>query len=177
MLRGATPRKLPQEFTISSGNQYQFTMSSNVVQSAGIGGLVNSVDASSDQVGAAAWNAFDSVNTTGVNGWFAATSSVTSWLRVTLNYAIVVRRYAIVAQTDYPSYAPKTWTFEGSNDGTNWTVLDTRSAQPNWATNEKRSYTFSNGIAYTQYRIQITLVENVVSGNGCACIGELEIYD
>ena len=51
-------------------------------------------------------------------------------------------------------YSPKNWTFEGSNDGTNWTILDTRTNENTWPTitgtvastsiNQSNLYTITN---------------------------------
>lgn len=176
-LRFMSPRRLPQSFTISSGNQYYFGMSDNTTQDSGIGGLVNSVQASTAQASYPEWKAFDKLNATGNNGWWAATGTTSSWLRVNFNYAIVVRRIDVVAQFDYPSYAPKTFTIEASNDGSIWATLATRTNEAAWFANERRSYTFSNGTAYLHYRINVTDIENLAYSSGCVHIGELEFFD
>lgn len=50
---------------------------------------------------------------------------------------------------------PKAWTFEGSDDGATWTVLDERKGQ---ALAKGRWYTFlcGNAAAYSRYRIRVT---------------------
>lgn len=66
-------------------------------------------------------NAFDNDEAT-----FWRTSSTTNgWLRYDWSVGRRVWRYRFKT---YPNSAkcPKNWTFEGSNDGTTWTVLDTR---------------------------------------------------
>jgi len=55
-----------------------------------------------------------------------------------------------------PNVAPKTWTFEGSNNGSSWTVLDTETAVPVWVAGEKRTYSTSNTTAYRYYRINVS---------------------
>ena len=50
---------------------------------------------------------------------------------------------------------PKAWTFEGSNDGDNWTVLDTRTGQT-WSSGQVRSYSFQNDDAYVYYKFDCT---------------------
>lgn len=53
--------------------------------------------------------------------------------------------------------APKDWTFEGSNNGSSWTTLDTRTSQTSWAVGaESRDFTFTNTTAYRYYRINIS---------------------
>ena len=73
-----------------------------------------------------------------------------------------VTKYTIRARlyTSDWNRCPKDWTFEGSNDNTTWTVLDTRTAETGWNTSsnppEKRIYTFSNNDYFQYYRINIT---------------------
>jgi hypothetical protein len=40
--------------------------------------------------------------------------------------------------------APKSWTFEGSNNGEDWTVLDTQTSETGWSNGEERYYSFTN---------------------------------
>ena len=51
---------------------------------------------------------------------------------------------------------PKAWTFEGSNDGENWTTLDTRTAQTGWTSGQIRTYSFQNDDAYVYYKFDCT---------------------
>ncbi len=51
---------------------------------------------------------------------------------------------------------PKTWTFEGSNDGITYTVLDTRLSETAWGTSEVRTYSIATPGSYLYYRINIT---------------------
>lgn len=52
--------------------------------------------------------------------------------------------------------AIKTWTFEGSNDDTNWTVLDTQTNAPAWTGLETRTYAIATPARYRYYRINIS---------------------
>ncbi len=69
-------------------------------------------------------------------------------------------------------YDPKNWTFEGSNDGITWIVLDKKTTQT-LIQNTNKPYFFANTTAYTRYRINIT----GDNGGGQAVISELELYD
>ena len=64
----------------------------------------------------------------------------------------------------------KDWTFEGSNDDTNWDVLDTRTGQNpvNYT-----AYTFSNSTAYRYYRIVVT----AINSGDAATIWEMEMME
>lgn len=114
----------------------------------------------------AAWKAFDGINT-GTDEW--STSGAASG---TLSYdlgsgnAKVITYYAImgVAQGETGvGLGPKTWTFEGSNNGSSWTVLDTETAVPNWAQGEERTYSTTNTTSYRYYRLNITLNQGHVN--------------
>ena len=54
--------------------------------------------------------------------------------------------------------APRDWTFEGSNDKENWTVLDRRFGYTNWVRNAKcnREFAFVNTNAYRHCRLTVT---------------------
>jgi hypothetical protein len=66
-----------------------------------------------------------------------------------------VNRYSVRCG-DNDLYAPRQWVFQGSNDGSSWTTLDTVSSQTGWTNYERRLYSsFSNPgniAAYRYYR-------------------------
>ncbi len=68
--------------------------------------------------------------------------------------------------------APKAWTFSGSDDGENWTVLDERTSETGWTHWECRTFTFQNSTAYRRYRISIT--DSVLPSNGYVEFVQLE---
>lgn len=99
----------------------------------------------------AAWKAFDSDSTSSY--WCQATPGVTpAWLRRKLDTARVVTKYRIRCGVDG---TPTDWTFRGSNDGSSWTTLDTRTGQ-SLSSSSDTEYTFSNVTAYLYYEINIT---------------------
>nr|WP_154958209.1 discoidin domain-containing protein [Paenibacillus xylanexedens] len=67
--------------------------------------------------------------------------------------------------------APKKWTFEGSNDGSTWVILDTQSNQTNWNSNQ-REFLIISPNAYSKYRLNIT--EN--NGQNNLQLNELNLY-
>lgn len=75
--------------------------------------------------------------------------------------AIIARRYAIYTFSN-TNFAPSSWTFEGSNNGSSWTGLDMQIglllAGGTWT-----SYTFPNAIPYSYYRISITVTRSAVN--------------
>lgn len=50
---------------------------------------------------------------------------------------------------------PQSWTFEGSNDNSSWTTLDTKSGQVSVSANNKRTFPISNSTAYRYYRFSV----------------------
>ena len=69
--------------------------------------------------------------------------------------------------------APKDWTFEGSNDGENWTVLDTRTDESGWTKGEIRTYRFENATAYSYYKFDGTAINGATD---YLMLWEIEFY-
>lgn len=119
----------------------------------------------------APWNVFDRDAGT---AWHSAAGG-DGWISYTFPTPHIIVGYAVqatsglVTGTPVTDRAPKSWTFEGSNDGANWTVLDSQYSQSNWSAGEARYFRFTNTTAYTGYRINVT--SN--NGGGFVTIGEL----
>lgn len=73
-----------------------------------------------------AWKAFN--RTEQVEGYNSASGShKTGYLGYEFTSKVAVSNYSIKSnRSDLLNRSPKDWTFEGSNDGTNWIVLDTQ---------------------------------------------------
>ncbi|MBB2915847.1 discoidin domain-containing protein [Cupriavidus alkaliphilus] len=71
--------------------------------------------------------------------WQATTS--TGWLQYQYASPVDIAVYGVTASSQSTTQAPKAWTLEYSDDGTNWTVADTVTVQTNWATQTQRWYT------------------------------------
>src|SRR5690606_16557135 len=84
-------------------------------------------------------------------------NGTTGWLRLQYASAVALEHYYIVSSPAQPTLAPQAWTVEGSNDGTSWTTLDTRSGAPAWAAGQEvRSYSFTNSTEYLYYRLNVS---------------------
>ncbi|MBW7474468.1 hypothetical protein K0T92_06895 [Paenibacillus oenotherae] len=93
-------------------------------------------------------------------------SEVTKWLLVNstgwIQYqfagtdAHAVTSYKISAANDEPDRDPLAWTLSGSNDGTSWTTVDTRSNEDFLNRYQTNTYTFSNTTAYKYYKFDFT---------------------
>jgi hypothetical protein len=80
------------------------------------------------------------------------------WFQLQFNTAVTVGAYTFTSGNDAPSRDPKTWTLRGSNDGTNWTILDTRTDEFFSARAQTRRFELpvtATG-SYTHYRIFLT---------------------
>ena len=111
--------------------------------------VTSSVSSSGDYSTAyAAWRAFSDpyLNT----GWRSNTT-VTGWLSYDFNSTRVIKRYYMRKNTSI--YGPRSWTFEGSNDGSTWDVLETISG------NTQTVYVsgiLANTTAYRYYRVNVS---------------------
>lgn len=84
---------------------------------------------------------------------------VMGWLQYDLGHTETVLRYTLIS-ADVAARDPKDWQFQGSNDGVNWTTLDTQSGQAFALRLQQNSYTVASPGAYRWYRL------NVTSNNG-----------
>lgn len=125
---------------------------------------VVSADTEYDQYYYMAWKALDS------NGastyWASASVGGTRWWKIDFNTPVIIGAYKLWAGAGYYLRA---WTFEGSNNGSSWTVLDTRSEQ---IYIESNIYTFLNSTSYRYYRFLITFTYPA----DIAYIGNIEFY-
>ena len=133
--------------TVTNGTTYYYVV--NAVNSAGtsanspedsatpISPMVNVAfggTASSSVIGGPSWERPDQAfNRNSGSKWYngnATNPGPTGWLRYDFGAgnAQTVKRYTVVS-ADVADRDPKTWTFQGSNDGSTWTTLDTQSNQ------------------------------------------------
>ncbi len=82
------------------------------------------------------------------------------WVQLTFPTATKIGAYTITSGNDSPDRDMKDFNLAGSNDGTNWTVLDTHTGETYPGRNQTKRYEFVNNTAYTAYRI------NVLANNG-----------
>ena len=107
-----------------------------------------------------------------------ATSNPTtraSWIQYQLSgNPFIVTQYTITSAVDFPDRDPKSWKLLGSNNGSTWTTLDTRTNELFSVRSQKNSYTFTNSAAYSYYRLQINTVNDPATATGVQ-LAELEI--
>jgi len=119
------------------------------------------------------WKVFDSVY--GAGKYFIGTNPTSAWVKIDLGSAKRLYSYSVrVNSIPEPDRAPKTWTFVGSNDDTNWVTLNTQASQTDWASGEVREFTLSSNTAYRYYKMNITAVVNDAT---YVQIGEMYLYE
>lgn len=87
----------------------------------------------------------------------------------------IVDRYTISSANDAPDRDPYSWTLKGSNDGVNYAVIDTRTAQDFANRFETRLYEFINNAAYSHYRFDFQTEFGVTGQNQPVAIQMSEI--
>jgi len=121
--------------------------------------------------------ATDSAHSTGGEGanafdlnpgskWFNNNAGTTGWVQYDFgaNNAQTVKRYTINSANDVPGRDPKNWQFQGSQDGSSWTTLDTQSGQTFAYRWQQNTYTIGNTTAYRYYRLNVTANNGDPSG-------------
>lgn len=175
--------------TVTNGTTYYYVV--NAVNSAGTG--VNSAEDTATPVSPMVNIAFGGTADCSVIGnptsegsrnafdrnsaskWYNGNTSPspTGWLRYDFGAgnAQTVKRYTVVS-ADVANRDPKTWTFQGSNDGLTWTTLDTQSNQAFLTRNHANAYNIVSPAAYRYYQIDVT----ANNGAGTLAIGELGLW-
>lgn len=83
-----------------------------------------------------------------------------------------VSGYALTSANDVPDRDPRNWTFEGSNDGVSWILLDSRADENFTNRFERRFFSIpANKESYTYYRLNMTN-----RAGGIFQLAELEIF-
>ncbi|HEX6356515.1 ThuA domain-containing protein [Actinophytocola sp.] len=84
------------------------------------------------------------------------TRTPTGWVVYKLTTPAAVGSYSLTSANDFTGRDPKNWTLQGSNDGTSWTDLDTRTNEVFPERFQSRKFTFANTTVYSHYRLNIT---------------------
>ncbi|WP_449354257.1 GH92 family glycosyl hydrolase [Virgibacillus natechei] len=80
----------------------------------------------------------------------------TAYIELELEEPDAVIKYALTSANDFPGRDPKNWELLGSNDGEDWTTLDTRTDEEFDDRHQTKIYEFENTIEYSHYRVEIT---------------------
>lgn len=123
-------------------------------------------------------DAFNNNNSTSTDSWISSNGSGNTFpqtVQINLGSVHSIDKYEIKGSMvqGNGNDTVKDWTFEGSNDGTSWTVLDTQSGQSNWASGELRPFPLTGVASYQYFRLNIS--DNNGS-NSYTGIAELYLY-
>ncbi len=86
------------------------------------------------------------------SGWRSSRTARITRSNLTPALERAVNAYTISSANDAPERDPFNWTLAGSNDGTNFTTIDTRTNQDFIDRFETRLYQFTNDTQYNSYR-------------------------
>nr|WP_229898660.1 GH92 family glycosyl hydrolase [Streptomyces hiroshimensis] len=95
-------------------------------------------------------NLFDGESTT---KWLDFEKS--AWLEFELAEPVTAVRYALTSANDAPGRDPRDWTLQGSQDGRNWTPLDSRKGETFEKRFQTREFSFLNSTPFRHYRLDI----------------------
>lgn len=84
------------------------------------------------------------------------TFNAAGWVQYQAPASYVVTSYAITSANDAPERDPLSWTLQGSNNGSAWTTIDTRTGEDFPNRLQTRTFNFTNTTAYTYYRFNLT---------------------
>jgi hypothetical protein len=112
--------------------------------------------ASTTGASTSAANALDGDPTT---DWKSSGAVSGEWIKQVFSVTKEVSSY-VLAATATISQAPKTWKLQGSNDGSSWTDVDTKTNQSAWNARESREYALAAGYTFQQWRILFTAAQS-----------------
>ena len=154
--------------TGQSGTLYYYTVSANTASGTTANGTESAAGLNPMRLRSTGGTASNGTNTTGNEGvdkafdgtnakWFNGTGA-TDWLqyRFPSGKRYPLSRYILTSGNDVPARDPVSWQVQGSNDGTNWTTLDTRTGQSFPARLQAYTYDIPLTAAYEYYRLNIT---------------------
>ena len=84
------------------------------------------------------------------------TFNPSAWIQYQAPSQYVVTSYTISSANDFPERDPLNWTLQGSNDGSSWTTVDTRTNEDFPNRLQRRIFNFTNSTAYQYYRFSMT---------------------
>lgn len=83
-------------------------------------------------------------------------------LRFSVSPGTVIESYTMTSGTGTVTVRdPKSWTFEGSANGSSWTVLDKQVNQTFSARSQTKKYSFENRTAYQYYRVVVSEIFDI----------------
>jgi predicted alpha-1,2-mannosidase len=96
------------------------------------------------------------VDDTSLTKWLTTQNTATLEYRFNGNTPVTVKQYTLTSANDVPGRDPRSWTLQGSTDGTNWVTVDTRTGLEFSDRRQTRAFVVANPAAYPRYRLQVT---------------------
>ena len=87
---------------------------------------------------------------------YLQTNTANVAVTVVMPAAETIRAYTVATANDVAVRDPRDFKLEGSNDGTNWTLLNSQTNVVWQARYQVKEFNFTNSTAFTQYRISVT---------------------
>jgi hypothetical protein len=122
------------------------------------------------QTGSPAGEAYTNLTDNNVGAKYL-TFNASAWLQYQANANYIVTGYTITSANDAPERDPLNWTLQGSNNGSTWTTIDTRTNQDFPNRFQTRAFTFTNTTSYMYYRFNMTNNSGTILQ-----LGEIELF-
>lgn len=118
------------------------------------------------------WKAFNVAQL----GWIANGSGLPSWIGYQFPAGTNIVQYSFRPwfNDNYPARTPKAWKFQGSNNGSTYTDLDSQSGWVPQNSTDYVSFSFANETEYIYYRMYIT--ETQTTPQSYPGIGGLKMF-
>jgi predicted alpha-1,2-mannosidase len=97
----------------------------------------------------------------------------TGFIGAQFDKAYTVNTYALTSANDVAGRDPADWELQGSNDGQDWTTVNTQTGQSFAQRGQTKQYTVADPRAFSYYRLNVT--KN--GGQPIVQLGELELAD
>lgn len=111
---------------------------------------------------------------------FISKNEPNSWICFDFNrYRVFPSQYTIKSiENKFIQYHPKSWVIEGSKDNTNWTILDFKSVESEFSSNNDiRTFNIEINKKSIHYRyIRLRLIGKNFVGNDILALDSFEIY-
>ena len=124
------------------------------------------------------WKAFDGIATSdSPNSWYSSSVAPPHWVSREFPVATKVSQYRIAPRpnTSYiNAQSPNSWELQGSNNGTDWTTLDSQSGITGWSLGVYKSFEITTPDNYKHYRLYITRVGSSGTGSTLS-VGEIQL--
>jgi hypothetical protein len=78
------------------------------------------------------------------------------WVQYRSTVSAIVTRYTITSSFEVEARDPVDWNLQGSNNGTSWTTLDTRTGEDFPTRSITRTFPVNNTVSFIYYRLNIT---------------------